>query len=124
MQINEYQADSNLQIKAYQPGSITVGNQCYQQSIVISPSSVHTVTPRTIAELTAKDLAFLIDLHPEVVILGTGNQQHFPAPELLADLIDHQIGTEIMDTSAACRTFNVLLAESRNVVAYLLIDSI
>lgn len=123
MQLSEYQCDSPLQmaqIKGYEPGKITVADKCYHQGIIISPQSIQTHAIKTLAELTAKDLACLIDMHPEVVLLGTGERQHFPAAEVLADLINLQIGTEVMDTAAACRTFNVLLAQSRQVVAFLL----
>ena len=57
-----------------------------------------------------------------VVILGTGMRQRFPAPKLMKALIDARIGLEVMDLGSACRTYNILVAEHRNVAAALLFD--
>lgn len=56
-------------------------------------------------------------MNPEVIILGTGLKQIFPEREILKHLVQNRIGYEIMDTQAACRTFNIIMAEGRNVVA-------
>jgi len=71
--------------------------------------------------LTGPDhFARLAALAPELVVFGSGPRLRFPAPALLRPLIDARIGIETMDTAAACRTYNVLLAEGRSVVAALL----
>jgi uncharacterized protein len=72
------------------------------------------------AELTLAHFERLRALQPEVVLLGTGDKLQFPAAELLAPLIQAQIGVEVMDRAAACRTFNLLAGDGRNVVAALL----
>jgi uncharacterized protein len=64
--------------------------------------------------------ARLVGLKPELVLFGSGARLRFPAPALLRPLIDAHVGVETMDTAAACRTYNVLLAEGRSVVAALL----
>ena len=69
--------------------------------------------------LSADHFARVAALRPEVVIFGSGARLRFPAPALLRPLIDAGIGFETMDTAAACRTYNVLLAEGRSVVAAL-----
>ena len=56
----------------------------------------------------------------EIIIVGTGATQVFPSPDVLAPLVTHGVGFEIMDTRAACRTYNILMAEGRNVVAALI----
>jgi uncharacterized protein len=61
-------------------------------------------------------------LNPELVLFGSGSRLRFPAPALLASLIERRIGIETMDSAAACRTFNVLVSEGRSVVAALLLD--
>ncbi len=76
----------------------------------------------TFAELTVERFAALVQLRPELVIFGSGRRLRFPAPALLRPLIDQRIGVETMDTAAACRTYNVLLAEGRSVVAALLFE--
>ena len=63
-------------------------------------------------------------LKPEVVIFGSGQRLRFPPAALLRVLIEHRVGIETMDTAAACRTYNVLLAEGRSVVAALLFESL
>jgi len=74
------------------------------------------------AALTPDHFVMLAALKPELVIFGSGRRIRFPAPALLRPLIDQRIGIETMDTAAACRTYNVLLAEGRTVVAALLFE--
>lgn len=72
--------------------------------------------------LSAEDFARIAVLGCEVLLFGTGRRQRFPHPSLLQPLIAARIGTEVMDTPAACRTYNILTAEGRNVAAALLLD--
>jgi len=74
----------------------------------------------TFDDLRVEHFARLAELRPELVLFGSGTRLRFPAPALLKPLIDARIGIETMDTAAACRTYNVLLAEGRSVVAALL----
>ena len=73
--------------------------------------------------LDASDFERLRDLRSEVVLLGTGNRQRFPHPRLTRPLSDARIGLEVMDTQAACRTYNILVAESRKVAAALFVEN-
>lgn len=73
--------------------------------------------------LTAEHFERVAALHPELVIFGSGPRIRFAAAAVLRPLIDARIGFETMDTAAACRTYNVLLAEGRSVVAALLFGS-
>ncbi len=75
------------------------------------------------AELAAEHFAALAELGPELVIFGSGRRLRFPSPAWLRPLIERRIGFETMDTAAACRTYNVLLAEGRSVVAALLFET-
>lgn len=72
--------------------------------------------------LQETDFAMLAALNVEIVLIGTGRRQRFPSPALLRPLIDAQIGMEIMDLAAACRTYNILTAEYRSVAAALIFD--
>jgi uncharacterized protein len=74
------------------------------------------------AALTAEHLAQLTAFPCDVLLLGTGRRQRFPAPALLRPLIESGRGYEIMDTAAACRTYNILVAEGRIVLAALIIE--
>jgi uncharacterized protein len=73
--------------------------------------------------LRAEDFDAVLALRPEIVIFGSGPRLRFPRPALLRSLIERGIGVETMDTAAACRTYNVLAAEGRSVVAALLLQS-
>ena len=64
----------------------------------------------------------MVTLQPELVIIGTGNKQHFPKPELMKALISAKIGFEIMDSQAACRTYNILVGEGRRVLLALIVE--
>jgi uncharacterized protein len=70
--------------------------------------------------LSAEHFARIAAMRPELVVFGSGARLRFPSPALLRPLIDERIGIETMDTAAACRTYNVLLAEGRKVIAALL----
>lgn len=78
--------------------------------------------PGGFAGLSCDDFSLLLDLTPEVVIVGTGSQLRFPPHALLRPLIEAGIGFEIMDLAAACRTYNVLASEGRAVVAAVMFD--
>jgi len=68
------------------------------------------------------DFDALLACKPEVILLGTGKNLHFPPVELRRYFLQKNIGLEVMDTGAACRTYNILLAEGRNVAAAILLD--
>ncbi len=74
--------------------------------------------------LSEAHFAALADLQPELVIFGSGSRLRFARPALLRPLIERRIGVETMDTAAACRTYNVLLAEGRSVLAALLFETV
>jgi uncharacterized protein len=110
------------QIRAYKPGFIKVNEVTYTQSLIVSPTQIITDwNPQAMSELSKEDLQKIIPLQPTLLLIGTGETLSFPPVELYGELINQGIGVEIMDTSAACRTYNVLTAENRNVVAALII---
>ena len=73
-----------------------------------------------LAGLSAEDLARAAELGAEILIVGTGRRQRFPQPPLLRGLVEARVGFEFMDFAAACRTYNILVAEGRAVVLGLL----
>lgn len=114
------QPDTTYRIRRYEPGRITVNETVYERSLVVSPDELFVDwPPESFSELEEEHMRFLATLSPELVLLGTGANQHFPNPGLLRALITQGIGVEVMDTAAACRTYNVLLAEERRVAAAL-----
>lgn len=95
----------------------------YRDNVLVTPERVVTGwTAGGFDTLTESDFAALAELKPEVVLLGTGASLRFPHPRLTRALTDAGIGVEVMDTPAACRTFNILAAEGRRVVAAVILD--
>ena len=95
----------------------------YRDNILVTPERIVTGwTAGGFDTLTEADFAALAELKPEVVLLGTGASLRFPHPRLTRALTDAGIGVEVMDTPAACRTFNILAAEGRRVVAAVILD--
>jgi len=122
MRLNlESAAGQNL-IRAYAPGEVRIGERTFRSSVVVAANTLlEAWRPRSAAELEPPDLEPVLDLAPEVLLLGTGARQQFPSREVLARLYGARVGFEVMDTGAACRTYNVLLAEGRVVVAALIV---
>ncbi len=113
---------SLYQIRAYKPGTIQVNQEFYTNSIIVSAKQLITPwKPQTIGELCTADLKVITELHPAILIIGTGEHLLFPSLEIYGDLINEGIGVEIMNTNAACRTFNILTSENRDVVAALIV---
>lgn len=111
-------------VRRYEPGEIRVRGTTYTGSIVLTPEEVITDwPPQTVAALEPGHLERLlaIEPQPEMILLGTGTRQHFPPRDVLAPLLAAGLGVEIMDTAAACRTWNIVLSENRRAVAALII---
>jgi uncharacterized protein len=110
-------------IRAYELGRITVDDQEYAHSLILSPGrAIMAWRPRHVDDLSHADFDAVVALQPDILLLGTGNQLNFPAPQVTVGLLQSRIGVEVMDTAAACRTYNILFAEQRRVVAALLLD--
>ena len=107
-------------ITAYGEDYVQVNSQRYQSSLIVMAERVLDWSPSGFSQLSAEDLEILRTLGPEIVLLGTGPAQRFPHPRLTAPLAAAGIGVEIMDLKAACRTYNILVAEERKVAAALL----
>ena len=107
-------------IRHYGPGSITVNQTAYDVSVVVLPDRVVDWPPQRFADLAAAHFELIRALNPEVVLLGTGTRLRFPAGSLTRCLVEAGIGLEVMDTGAACRTYNVLMGEGRRVAVALL----
>jgi uncharacterized protein len=116
------ECSSELLVRACEPGMIRIGEQRFQRSLIVTPAQVLADwRPRHAGELLRDDFDPILALEPDILLLGTGERLRFPSSALTADLLLQGIGVEVMDTAAACRTFNVLLAEQRRVVAALLL---
>jgi uncharacterized protein len=106
----------------YGPGFVAINQQSYAHSVWFAPEGpVHAWPIANLDGLQAEAFAPILAARPDVLILGTGERQRFPAPALARLLREAGIGVESMDTGAACRTYNILAAEGRNVVAALIV---
>ena len=109
-------------IRSYAPGRLVVGEREFSRSLIVSARTLlEEWRPQAMDELAAADLEPALALRPEVLLLGSGARQVFPPAALLAELHGRRIGFEVMDTGAACRTYNLLVAEGREVAAALII---
>ena len=110
-------------IRGYGPGEIRINDTSHHQSLIVGPQALELEDlPASLAALEARHLDRLLAHAPEIILLGTGSRLVFPPRELMLTVQARGVGMEVMDTGAACRTFNVLLAEDRVVVALLLLD--
>lgn len=106
---------------AYGDGYVSVNAVRHVSNLVVLPDRLITEwTPANFETLGEVDFELLAALDSEIVLLGTGKQLRFPRPELMQALIKAQKGLEVMDISAACRTYNVLIGEGRKVAAALI----
>lgn len=114
--------DAQYQIRAYQPGTIQINEQTFTHSVIVTPNQlIADWSPESISDVDGAALSQIIDLAPDVLLIGTGEKLVFLSVEIYGELINRGIGVEVMDTRAACRTFNALAAEHRKVAAALVI---
>ena len=105
------------------PGWVRVGTQDYRENIVLTPDAVAPgFAANGFDALDAADFERFLAGSPEIVLLGTGATQRFPHRRVTAPLHHAHVGLEVMDTRAACRTYNILVAEGRNVTAALIVE--
>ena len=109
-------------ITGYGEGYVMVNGERRSSSVVVLPDRVENWQAVGFDSLTSDDFVYLKQLGAEIVLLGTGQRQRFPHPRLTAELARAGIGLEVMDLQAACRTYNILVAEERKVAAALLFE--
>lgn len=116
MQFTQDLSHRNYRISGYANNSISINGEQYLHSLLVMKDKVICKWPvQTLDDITPETLQLIIDLTPEIVIFGTGKTIQRLSPELLKPFSSAHIGIEIMDSHAACRTYNILLAEDRKV---------
>ena len=108
-------------ITGYGDDYVAVNGERHTSSLIVTAERVAPWEVSGFANLSAADFEALKGLEVEIVILGTGARQRFPHPRLTAALTNARVGLEVMDVKAACRTYNILVAEARRVAAALLL---
>ncbi|WP_227814294.1 Mth938-like domain-containing protein [Nitrogeniibacter aestuarii] len=124
MKLHEDTLDDLNVITGYGDDHVLINGEAMTGNVIVLPRSTRTGwAPNGFDGLTSDDIAPLAALETDIVIIGTGSRQRFPSPAILRPLIDARIGMEIMDVAAACRTYNILVGENRNVAVALMFDA-
>jgi len=112
-------------ITGYGDGYVEINQIPYAHAVLLSSDGAISVWPvESFDGLVVADFDQMVELKPELILIGTGSRQRFPKPELLKSLISAKIGFEIMDSQAACRTYNILVGEGRQVLLALIVEPI
>lgn len=112
-------------ITGYGDGYIEINKIPYSHAVLLSSDGeILEWAIKSFEELSSSDFAQMASLKPELIIIGTGKRQRFPKPELLKTLIEAKIGFEVMDSQAACRTYNILVGEGRQVLLALIVEAV
>lgn len=109
-------------IQSTAPGKIKINNTTFEHSVIVSADILEPWNLSSLKDLSKDDLQILLKFKPEVILIGTGTTAYFLPAELLLFVQQQGVGIETMTTEAACRTYNVLRNEDRNVLAALVIE--
>jgi uncharacterized protein len=122
MKFTQQSPDGVNLIRRYGADFIVIGEEEIRASCIVSARTLaRDWAPRAVEDLTLENLAPLFALAPEVIVMSTGPSQRFPRAALRAEFASRRIGLEIMEVGAACRTYNVLVSEERNVLGAILL---
>ena len=119
MQVNLHNVGSN-QFTSYSTNSVTIGGQEYQYNIIVTNHNIEACNISDIKQLNCNDLDCIISDAPDLIIFGTGNRIIYPDIKIMQYLQSKNIGVEIMQIPALCRTFNFLISEDRKVACVIL----
>jgi len=121
MKLTQDNSTSTHAVTARAPGEVRIAGRLLRRSLVVSAESLDEDWPVQAVTELGSSLEAIFRHRPDIVILGTGESQQFPAPDVFAAVAAQGIGFEVMDNGAACRTYNVLLAEGRRVALALIL---
>ncbi len=123
MLFSEVTAEKTYIVTGYAPGTVGINQVAYTRSLIVRPHRLETDWPvSAVDELVLDHLQSVLESPPEVLLIGTGAAQRFPERSLWRQLQERGLGVEVMDTAAACRTYNLIMAEGRDVAAALIIE--
>ena len=108
-------------VTARAAGEVRIAGRVLRCSLVVSAESLDEDWPVTRVDELEPSLEAIFRHRPDIIILGTGETQQFPAPGVFAAVAERGIGFEVMNNGAACRTYNLLLAEGRRVALALIL---
>jgi uncharacterized protein len=111
-------------ITGHGPGWVAVGAERVMHSVIIGSRGQRIEWAQRFEDLGEEHFETLAAMGVEMVIFGSGSRIRFPRPAWLRPLVERRIGLETMDTAAACRTYNILAQEGRDVAAALLLERV
>jgi uncharacterized protein len=120
MEMNEAEHLDQGRVQSYGEGWVMVQGQRHTRSLLLHPAGCEPWSVTSIDQLQADDLAALLRFKPQLILLGTGSRLVWPTPKTLAACYQAGVAVEVMNTLAAARTYNFLLAEGRDVLAALM----
>ena len=104
-------------IKSYAAGKIMVDQTLFTHSLIIQPTAdIIAWRPTSFDDITIEDIEKLLNIDADIYLIGVGEQFKILDPKILAPLYNNKKGVDVMTTSAACRTYNILMSEDRRVV--------
>lgn len=110
-------------VTAHGEGYVAINGERYSNSLIVQPEAIDTAWQvNNVDTLAAAHIERLLATGADILILGTGKRQHFPPLDLLKPVMAAGRTLDVMDTSAACRTYNILMSEGRAVAAALIIE--
>lgn len=134
MRFQQESNPANYAIHAYQDGNVEIrtprehAQQPASRRLTLTRSFIMTPQrliqdwePRSVSYLEAGHFDQIVDLNPEIILLGTGRQLQFPDLAVTRIALEKGIGVESMDSSAACRTFNILMYEGRQIAVAIML---
>lgn len=125
MKFTEHRDSNVYAVKHYQPGEVVINDKTLNQSCYLTQNTLQENWQcKRIEDLSTELIDQLLLEKPEVIILGTGEVQTFPEPKLFAYCAEKGVGLEVMANDAACRTYNVLTTEDRDIVLALIMQDI
>ncbi len=122
MKLHRTTSEGRYLFTGHGEGYVTINQTRYESSVLVTPTSIVEWTAGSVDVLSTADFDPVLALQPDVLILGTGRTMRFPARGITAGLSAAGIGLEVMDSGAACRTYNIIAAEGRKVAAVILIE--
>jgi len=115
---------SAITVRHVEPGKIRIGNSVLSNNVLLTADQeIRDWSIDDIQDLAESDFAEVIEAEPEMILFGTGWTPYFPPREVVFALARRGIGFEVMDTPAACRTFNILVNEGRRAAAALIVNA-
>lgn len=122
MQFNEAHNSNQYQITAFETGSVTINQQSFQHAVIITNEQITPWHLECFEHIDETVINKLLSLEPEILLIGTGTKARLPTREMINLTQCKGIGLEVMPTHSACRTYNLMAADERRVVAALLLD--